>query len=110
MFCTFGRLNRSCKTLRENLATGGYVIAVERLKDHVVPALRIRCPVPRSVKRDKDPVAVTGGKFALVIARHRVWCPMCRKGRYRRKLAGANSHSFAAIASIFRCEHQLFLK
>src|SRR4029079_7793091 len=110
MFCTFWSLHRTCETVCEDLAVARCVITAKRLKNYVVTALRIRCPVPRSMKRDKEPVAVTRGELILVVARHRVRCPMSRKGRCRRGLAGTNADVFATIASIFRCEHQFFLE
>src|SRR6185369_14862504 len=110
MFRTFRTLDGSCETVRENLAASRYVIAIEWLKNYVVPTLGVRCPIPRSVKRDENTVPVPRGKFAFVVTGHRVWCPMSRKSCDRRELAGANADSFAAIASIFRCEHQLVLE
>src|SRR6185369_7752661 len=110
MFSTFRSLHCSCETIREDLAVCRYMIAVQRLKNYVISALSIRRPVPRSVKGYEDAGVVSRGKFVLVIARHRVGCPMSWKGSNWRELGGANANSFAAIAAIFRCEYQLLLE
>src|SRR5215470_3230913 len=84
--------------------------AVERLKDHVVAALRIRRPIPGTMKCDEDTVAVPPGKLLLVVPHHVIRRPVCGKRGYRRELVRTNAYGFAAIASVFGRQHQFFLE
>src|SRR5580700_2535936 len=76
-----------------------------RLKHDVVATLRIRRPVPRSVKRDKYAVAIALRKLLPVVVHHAVRCPMRGKSRRRCELACAYT-ALLPITTIFRRQNQ----
>src|SRR6516225_6047466 len=106
MFCAFGGLPCSREAVRENLAVTRCMIAVERLKDYVVTTLCVRCPVPGTMKCNENTLTVPLRELLLVIPHHGIRCPVRRKGSYGCEFVRANTHGFAPVSSVFRCEHQ----
>src|SRR5579863_1975579 len=58
-------LYRASEAVSEDLATARCVAVCEGLKDHVVSALRVGRPVPRTVKGDEHAVMIAGRKLFL---------------------------------------------
>src|ERR1700690_2853118 len=110
MFGALGSSYSARKTVREDFAVAGRMIACQRLKDDVVAALRVGRPVPRTVEGDEYAITIAGWKLVLVVMHKRIRRPMGRKRRYRRELVRARANRLAAITTIFRRKHQFFLK
>src|SRR4029077_750435 len=99
---TFGAVGK------DDERSGGLTVG-ERLKHHVVAALRFRRAIPRAVESDKSAALITGGERLARIDQKIVRRPMTGKGCNRRLLAGADADLFA-VAAIFRRQHELVLQ
>src|SRR5579859_5606576 len=106
-----GRLRSldSRKAIGEYLARAGRSIAVQRLKDNVVAALRIRCTIPGTMEGDEHAGPVVSGKLLLIIEHCAIGSPMRGKGCYGSDLAGADTSILTPVAAVFRSQHQLVL-
>src|SRR3984893_2369643 len=81
----------------------------ERLEYDIVPALRPGSSVPGAVERDES-AALIGFREAIAeVDLHVVGRPMCRKERDRLLALRADADLLAAVAAVFRPEHQLSL-
>ena len=110
MSCSLWSHYRSRKSIRENFAIAGGMVAGERLKDDVVTALGIRRAIPGTMKGDEHAIAIAGWKLFLVVMHHRVRRPMGGKYRDRSELMRAHADRLAAVATIFRRQHQFLLE
>ena len=105
-----GGLHGPGKSVGKYLALTGCVIARQSLKHHVITALRIGRPIPRSVEGDKHAVAIMSGELQLVIQRHRVRRPVCGKRRNRSDVARAGANLLAPVATVLGSEHESALR
>src|SRR3984885_2582116 len=103
------RLQCSCKSVGKNLALPRRAIARQRLEYHVVAALGVGRPIPRSMEGDEYTMTVVRRELPLVVQRHRVRRPMRRKGRDRGGLGRARTRRLAAVAAVLRSEDQFSL-
>src|SRR5271154_5172448 len=101
------RLYGSRETIRKDLALPCRVIAGERLKDHVVSALRIRRPIPGTMECNKDAISVALGKLLFVVMHHSVRPPVSRKRSDWSDFVRAYTKLLAAVTTIFRRQNQL---
>src|SRR5579862_495926 len=62
------------------------------------------------MKGNEDTVTVAVWKFFPVIAHHSIRRPMSRKCSRRGQLVCTNPNRFAAVATIFRCQHEFLLR
>src|SRR5215475_2975090 len=72
----FGGLHGSRESVRENLAIASGLLAVHRLEDDVVAALRIRRTVPGAVEGDEESVAIARRELLTVIVEQCVRRPV----------------------------------
>jgi S1-C subfamily serine protease len=102
-----GNSGRAGKAVGKDDERSGRPTVGERLKHHVVAALRFRRAIPRTVESDKSAALITGGERVARIDQKIVRRPMAGKRRDRRLLAGADADLFA-VAAIFRRHTSLF--
>src|SRR6516165_3092720 len=92
--------HRAGKAVGEDDERPGGLTVGERLKHHVIAALRLGGAIPRAVESNKGAALITGGKRLAGIDQKIVRRPMAGKSRDRRLLAGAHANFFA-VAAIF---------
>src|SRR6202043_841115 len=71
-----GRLRRPGESVSKYLALPRCAIARQRPEHHVVAALGVGRPIPRSMERDEDAVTVVSRELLLLVQRHRVRRPV----------------------------------
>src|SRR5271170_4113717 len=103
------RLHPAGKTIGEYFAGAAGTLALERLVHHVVAALRIGRAIPGAMKGDEQAALVALGKLLRAVVHHSIGRPMRWERRNRRGLLGAHADLLAAVAAVFRREHQFLL-
>jgi hypothetical protein len=96
-------------SIGENHVIAGLLAIGQWLEDHVIAALRQRRAVPGPVEGDERAAAIGLRKLAAVVNQHVIRRPVSGKRGDRSLFAVANAGRLAAVAAIFRRQHELVL-
>src|SRR3712207_2296932 len=109
MFRAIWRFGFACEPVCEDFTPASRFLALQGLEDNVVPILRKRRSIPRTVKSNEHAISVAGGELTPSIKQQSIWTPVRWEYRDRCFSIHTESDCLPTVASILRRENQLGL-